>query len=702
MQIGRLLPHLAAVLMIAWPACASPAEPVRLLHSPPRSVRGSEPLLVEATISGDLPLELMASADIAVAEGDGGIGLYPMSRSRNALFGEIPAASVRQPELRYYIRVTTTDGRTIATPSGAPEAGFFVVPVNARSTAPAEGDAHEWEALSVDIVSPQPGEVIAGDTTFIAATFEPPLERPFDAVLTLDGADVTDQADVTADVAVLRIPRHLTPGAHRVTLSAITAAGVAEASWVFFAGEITSRDTADVTRVPPEVYAREATWNVVGRVEVGWAHVGADTVEGDTTDVYLPYDVGSRPTVDLYASGLKGDRSVLATFRYYPVYGADIDWSLETTGRRFDLRIGNIYPSLSRTTLDWASGLGGGVTARFGATTAELVAMRMSEADTLGGFGIYSRFATGARASRRWNEHLSTSLVYLSVFDREESVPEEQRLSDPLVNHVAACVLEGAKNGLSGELEIAAADASGDIEGSGVAFRARAGWEKDLDNRLFLEYATSEEGYYSAGSFERDPGETTLELEFAVLPREPLRTSGWVRVGWPPESRVGVPDGAIDLKLYGRVDVSSKALAGDARAYLMARYDRVPYEAYDYVYSYGALGGSWRRQRSRASLGLSFSRSRSPEPTDLWSATLNLERDLIEDLWRAGLSGRWTAATGEDGKDYARYRYALESRWSWGDADLEAEYWLLDSDDAADPSQSYTEHVFLVSIGSSF
>lgn len=685
-------------------AGASRAEPLRIQHSPSARAHAWSPLAIEAVLPGDVRPERVATADVIVATSEGELRAIPLSLSRNALFGEIPGPLVAPPEISYYLRLVGTEGVIVTLPSGAPEGGLFVVPV-APDTAGARGDEDvSWVDGSVEIVNPAPGEVVAGALPQIAALIEPPLEDPWDALVVLDGEDVTESAEIAPRFLVLAPPETLEVGAHRITFSAVTAVRTVEASWVFFVRErVAAADHwPSATASFPYVEPPTERWDIVGRLELGWATVTAETTAVETLDVFLPYEEVSRPIIDLYASGVRGSRSFLATAQYNPVYGDELEWLLNARGESFEIDGGNIFPSLSRTTLDWAAGLGARLSARIGASATDLVGIRMSEADTVAGFGVYSRFAIGAKETFDWNEHLSTSLVYLSVFDREESVPEEQRLTDPLRNDVLAGLVRARAGKLAGEIELGRSSVDGDLEGSGNAVRARVGLERDLDNRLSLEYASSEPEYYSAGSFEYEPGERAFEIEYAYRPGESLKTSGWARVGRTLGARSTLAEDELEFKIYGRAELSWELARGEARAYAVARHDRTPNEAYEYRYSYGALGGTWRRGRTRAIGSVSWSRSHSPEATDLWTAAADLRQELIARRWTARVAGRWTAATGDAETDYRRAHYTLETRWDFGEVDLEAEYRRIDRDDRADPDRSYTEHVVVLTAGRAF
>jgi len=304
----------------------------------------------------------------------------------------------------------------------------------------------------------------------------------------------------------------------------------------------------------------------------------------------------------------------------------------------------------------------------------------------------------GAKESFDWSDRLSTSVVYLSVFDREDSVPEAQKLSEPLRNSVVAGVVRTSRGGLMAEVEAARSVVSGEEDGRGMAFRAEIALERDWHNRVSLEYASSEPDFHSAGSYEYDPGEHSLELNYSVSPGSTFSSSGWVRTVRTFDSGASLSADEFEFKAYSRAEVTWPSGKDAVRAYVIARYDRVPYDTHDYRYVYGALGGTWRRGGTRVAGNVSWSATHSPGEARAWSAYGDLRHEILEDRWTARIATRWTTGTGDEA-DYTRAHHTVETRWDFGRVDVTAEYWLIDREDSFDPTGSYTEHVFRAGVG---
>ena len=123
-------------------------------------------------------------------------------------------------------------------------------------------------------------------------------------------------------------------------------------------GERTARpETSRRAAVPLSDAERRDRMQIQGRLELGWASVVAEGLS-DTTAVFLPYEETSRPALDFYASGYRDDASILLSAHYDPIYDEQLQWLASAETGRYEVEVGDIFPSLSSTTLDWAAGTG--------------------------------------------------------------------------------------------------------------------------------------------------------------------------------------------------------------------------------------------------------------------------------------------------------------------------------------------------------
>ncbi len=697
---GHARTHIAeaavALALLAIPGSAASAGAGRIVHSPPSSVVVSLPLTIEIAMTTNISPADIDAADVIIVRADGTHAEVPLFFSTNALFGEIPGALVNLPELSYYLRVIHVDGLIETAPPGAPVSGTFRIPVSPSGM-----------GSGIEIVSPTAGEIVSDIHADIAALFVPPLEEPWDAIVLLDGRDVTSAAAITSDLVVLVPEDPLSTGRHRVTISALTEAGSVEQSWIFAVGDAVTpagEATAGTEHVAAEQMEQEGTadpWRVIGRVEVGWATVSADTTSADSLDVALPYNEVSDPAIDLYVSGFRSDASYLVTAQYDPVYNDEFAWQADLALGTLEFEVGHIYPSLSSTTLDWASGFGAGAVATVGRGHAELVALRISDSDTLDGYGLYSRYALGGSAGFDWSDRFGLSLAHVSTFDDESSISESDRITDPLTNHVTAGIIRGRREGYAGELEFAVSSASAGTDSSGVALHAEIIRGAELDDHVALEFWTSEVSFYSAGSLEQKPGESALRLGGAWGSGGPARVSGWMRL-----SRDEVPSNSESgtiVNTYARTDVTWALGDANLRSYAVARYDHSPGIDDDYIYGYASIGTTWRLDRTRAVASASWSRSQSQssDRTDLWTLSVDLRQMSADARWSGRAAGRWSLGSGDE-TEYTRSHYTLEATVQLGTTELRLEYWLIDRSDRAEIQQSYMVHVLRAGLGYSF
>lgn len=675
----------AALLVLFGPAAAAA---LWLSHTPPLRAAECGPLAMTAVVSGDTDARSLASADVVVV-GPWGERAVPMTADGSVLRVEIPGELVLVPSVTYYLRVVDATGETALYPPGAPY-GLINVPVVPGGEPGARDGALGGGRL--EMVSP-PDAVSPAGLVDIAFIIDPPLSGSWGAFLYIDGRDVTEVADLGPGFMVLEGTAALSPGVHLVSVVAFDDGGQFEREW-----SIVCVDAGATASTTAEMGARRAAH---GRVEIGWAHVLADTTAADSLDVYLPYEETSMPTLDFYASSYGPGRTLVMSASYDPVYHDRIRWSCSVETDRTEAEFGDVYASLSEATLDWASGLGARAAARVGAFGVEAVAMRLAEADTT--VGVYARYMLAAEVEAPVAEGTRASLVFARGFDDEGSVSPATRIGDPLENEVAAGVVEFEGGRASARVEAAHSTSSGETDGDGNAVRASVSYGADVRNLVSLGYLYSDPEFYSAGSLDSRPGERGLELEFAWSPCDACWTSGSAGAYRRSDTSQQTDPDDVGFRAHGRIDGSWTLGAGSLRTYATARVEHTPYMTYDYEYVYGGAGGTWSRGPVRASLGLTRSNSRTTDSTALTGLSVDLRYTSAPRRLSGRASGNWSRSDDEGAERYRRSTYTLEMRFHVSsEADVSAEYRRIERNDATEPDQSYVEHVFGVGLGFSF
>ncbi|MBM3307605.1 MAG: hypothetical protein FJY74_04715 [Candidatus Eisenbacteria bacterium] len=691
-----------AVLMVFTAPNGSPAFPAgaRLTHVPPVIVEERVALQVEAALTG------LAAADVAAADvvvlTPSGERAFPLSLSGSVLLGAIPADLVLPAELRYYLRVTDLTGDALTAPPSSPAPGWYAVAVAGRASVAAAADLPPASLdPGIEVITPLPGEIVPGRRPDVVAVLDPPLESPWTAVVLLDGRDVTDAAELRSDHFYLSPPESLSVGAHTVVFSALTSSRAVEGRWMFFVQEalwVPRTPEPDATAAPTG-----ETWEsapvLSGFVKVGWAAVAADAADAESLEVFLPYEEVSAPSLDLYASSLGVGSTWMATARYDPLFDERLSGAFLFESSSFDAEAGDIYPSLTRATLEWASGLGARAAVRVGPTRTDVVALRLAEADTTDGWGAYARYALGAKETVAWGTGSELALAFLHAFDDTATVAAADRVVEPVENDVLAArlLVRGGRRFV--EAEAARSWSSGVVEGDGAHARVRVGYEKDHANRAWIEYARADTAFYAAGNIATRPGRESVGVEAAYSPAA-LGALVTAEVHRTEGSASGTAADEWGTVLTARADGVLTVAGGDARGYALARYDRTPYDAYDYRYVQGAAGCSYRRDRLFVSLSLFWSRISATADNETAGAGGEVRWEVLPSDLTARASTRWTFGTGDDDSTRATHTLALRYRFdAW---DLETEYRYLELEDRATPDESYTEHVGIVRLGRRF
>jgi predicted porin len=243
----------------------------------------------------------------------------PMLRSDDRFEGRIPSRYVAGLGIEYYIVLSLADGTTITSPEQDPMFLPHVILI-----LPAE---QKW----LEILFPEANSVIEKRMPQISAAFDPDAAIAADRIqVKLDNIDVTDECEVTQDFFLYIPSEELSPGTHLVTVASLDDPGMVS-SWQF------------------SIAGKPSLWRgLTGGASVTW-----QWSHSDSDSVFLIHDPGSSFGLSAQMAGLILGRSFDAWYNRSTLYKSkSSDFSLGFYGDKTRLNVGDLFPSISRLTLD--------------------------------------------------------------------------------------------------------------------------------------------------------------------------------------------------------------------------------------------------------------------------------------------------------------------------------------------------------------
>ena len=270
---------LSGGLLAAGTLAAQGFQTGPLLHQRPSVAVAHEPLTLEIIL--DLDDANVQLADIYFRlGGQTSFAISPMSTTDGTLyFGTIPAGDIIAGELEYYFALTLDDGTLLAFPEVEPTLNPVIVPIipgqDFQPDAVGELAAADVQQVNADILilAPEPDNTFLPENVVIAVSLFNVANVDVATIqLIVDGRDVTDLAEISADI-VAYTPAGLSNGAHRVEvrLSDLSGAMIRPVSWSF---NVTRKVTAST----------EFTFKQSGRATLGSR---TDEIEGTSLSVQV-------------------------------------------------------------------------------------------------------------------------------------------------------------------------------------------------------------------------------------------------------------------------------------------------------------------------------------------------------------------------------------------------------------------------------
>ncbi|MFN0151468.1 MAG: hypothetical protein ACKVU1_12265 [bacterium] len=697
-----------AGLLIALAPRPAAAQERRIVHEPPASLEAGRAW--ECVVQVARPNEWEELTLFHRRAGETAYTLVALRIDRGAFRAAVPGEAVAPPAIEYFVAGRASGGIEATYPLETPRERPVRVSVSAR---PGSQPAQPAPPGSIIVLSPADGEITDSPTPDIAALFDPPLSDASRATLFVDGEEKSAECERTVDFLLYTPKTALATGAHEASIVAFPDSGAPIAlSWRFHVLEASGGDAARGA-------AHSRDTSLYGRWEAGWALVRA---EDEPDPDRLPYDETSDATFYASLDGARGATAFHADASRDPIY----DDEIRATARidRPGLRIegGDIYPYLSELSVAWQSGKGAFLAKELGRANVSLFGMRTLEADIFEGFGTYSQFLYGAEAAVRAG-HTRFALAFLYGHDREASVPDSARFTNPQANRV---VTFGVSRRFTRRIQVAAegahASTSEDETETANAARIVATLGEAGKNEIKLEVHDYGRGFFSIGSPTTDSGERGAVIDASGRLPAKFRANVKAEIYTDRDIFQPLEEGSPILQFTSRLDREFARGGATLSTYLFGRFYRVPFDDIPYENRYGTLGVFAQRGRGSASASVTRSQTESAVyDTTLFSDDGTADDDATvsgsEREWTlngtAAYSGLLGCVTPRAGLRWTHTDPALdasEDRWTATAqtsvtirrTTLSTEYQRVEESSDGGGEDDFVEHLLTVMVGRAF
>jgi len=260
--------------------------------------------------------------------------------------------------------------------------------------------------------------MIAADASNLAVPMDPTSARIF-----LNGADVTDNAEITQAYIVYQPADPLRAGQYdvRITAKDMNKNDIEPLSWSFFIGSSGAAGAGGLTAVSNED-------NTSGRVSISTDYVTAAYVPQSSLDVSQIFKEkeGMKFNTDLSFANSSSGRTLVGTIHRETQYYTDIEIDkvrLNYNDDNFSAVLGNAWFSLSDLTVLGTELAGMRVDRRDGPWGLTVFSGRTQDPSTS---GTFKQMTSGLRGSYDWNKKNTSYITALTAVEKDD---EEHALS---------------------------------------------------------------------------------------------------------------------------------------------------------------------------------------------------------------------------------------------------------------------------------
>jgi len=248
----------------------------------------------------------------------------PMVRSEDYYKAEIPAKHIIGKAIEYYIALYMSDGEVITSPAQNASSLPHVMVV----TPATQG----W----FEVLYPEAGAIIEERRPEITASFIDSVEPDDEIQIRLDGKDITQECEITEYFFTYIPSEDLSVGIHSVTLLNLNKFGMA-GTWYF------------LVKGKKPIFE-----DFAGVMSLTWQYA-----DSDSESAYMLYNKGSSFGILGQLGGKIFGKQIDGWINRSALYGSDVtDFGLGFYGDKFTINAGDIFPSLSKLTLDGIPAVG--------------------------------------------------------------------------------------------------------------------------------------------------------------------------------------------------------------------------------------------------------------------------------------------------------------------------------------------------------
>ncbi len=303
----------------------------------------------------------------------------------------------------------------------------------------------------LQVIYPESGSTVEENNPMIAigaSQLETPMD-PKTVVIMLDGAEVTESAEVTPAYIVYQPLTPLTAGMHEVYVTAkdVNKNSIEALGWNFYVGGA----QAAVSAVAEEAEKD----NTTGRLEVSYDYVAADYEEQsaiDVSDLFREKE-GSKLNADLSFNNISEGRTIIGSYHRETQYYSDIEIDkarMNYYDDNFEATAGNFWFRTSDLTVTGTELAGLMIDKEVGNWDLKAFSGRSQDPSTS---GTFKQVTSGIETAYNWSKDNRTSVVMLMADEQDDAVFGLN--SDPAKDRIVSVRHENKFKGFNTNLELA-------------------------------------------------------------------------------------------------------------------------------------------------------------------------------------------------------------------------------------------------------